>query len=246
MPTLRLLHFSDLHGTSMREAGSLIEGFKPDWIVLTGDMLPDFARLPNRSRRMQAQTEWWGSWRSEFLLEGATTTFTLGNHEVEGFEDRNLRQVPSLLRGRVAMVEGIPARWGAWGFAREWDDDELEEEVLALGRDGDPLVILSHVPPYGWLDRNNRGERIGHIPLRNFLDPTEEQLERHGNSLPQRPASLVLCGHVHESFGWERHGPTVVVNAATGYALLNFDTDSGSVEIIQMERLLRDRPDPYN
>lgn len=38
-----------------------------------------------------------------------------------------------------------------------------------------------------------------------------------------RPPVLVLCGHVHESFGQTRQGRTLIVNAATGYALLDLD-----------------------
>ena len=160
---VRILHFSDLHGTHMQEAASLIESLTPDWIVLTGDMLPDFARLPGESRRLEAQREWWASWRRSFLAEGRRTTFVRGNHEIQGFADHELRALPPELAGKVAMVEGIPARWGAWGYARELDDEDLALEVRNLGN---PMVILSHVPPFGWLDLNKRGERIGHLPLR--------------------------------------------------------------------------------
>lgn len=242
---VRILHFSDLHGTAMRRAEELIQDLNPDWIVLTGDMLPDFARLPGEFRRLEAQREWWRTWRSSFLRDGVRTTYALGNHEIEGFADPGLRAVPSGLAGRVGFVEGIPACWGAWGYSREWEEDDLELEVDALA---DPVVVLSHVPPYGWLDLNARQQHIGHIPLRYFLDPSESRLKRQGGvrkGSPQ-PTSLVLCGHVHESFGSKRHGRTLVVNAATGYALLDLDPGTGVCEVQAMERLLEGRPDPYN
>lgn len=238
---MRILHLSDLHGAAMRQAEALIDRHGPDWIVLTGDLLPDFARLPGRERRLEAQREWWRTWRSCFLREGVRTTFVRGNHEIEGFQDLDLVRVPAALQGRVATVEGIPARWGVWGYAREWEDDALRRELEAFA---DPLVVLSHVPPFGWLDRNARGEEIGHPPLRDLLDPPEEALEGF-RGRPPRPAALVLCGHVHESFGEARHGATLVVNAATGFALVDLDPATGRAEVRTMARLLEGRPDPY-
>ena len=241
---MRILHFSDLHGAATRLAESTIEDVRPDWIVLSGDMLPDFARLPVQARRLNAQREWWQTYRSSFLREGIRTTFVLGNHEIEGFEDRSLRAVPAELAGSVGFLEGIPACWGAWGYSREWEDDELLEEVLALG---EPRVVLSHVPPYGWLDTNSRGHRIGHLALREFVDASEESILRSSPSIGRglKPPSLVLCGHVHESFGWERHGPTLVVNAATGFAVVDLDLVANSAHVVRMERLLDGPPDHY-
>ena len=141
---LRILHVSDLHGQAARQAEALIADVKPDWIILTGDMLPDFRRIQGESSRLNAQREWWQAWRTCFLREGARTTYCLGNHEIEGFSDPSLRAVPSELAGQVALIQGIPARWGAWGFSREWEDSALQQEVDAHG---EPMVVLGHVPP---------------------------------------------------------------------------------------------------
>jgi len=68
-------------------------------------------------------------------------------------------------------------------------------------------VVLSHVPPRGvTLDRTHFFQHIGSTALREFVDEF-------------RPA-LVVCGHVHESRGVEKIGPTTVVNcgpAGSGY-----------------------------
>lgn len=241
---MRILHFSDLHGVAMRQAETLIQEFQPDWIVLTGDMLPDFNRLSGEFRRLNAQREWWQTWRSSFLRSGTPTTFVRGNHEIEGFEDRALRSTLPALAGKVGILEGIPARWGAWGFSREWDDEELQREVRAMG---EVQVVLSHVPPFGWLDRNAGGDPIGHPALREALDASEDSILRSLSSRKRalQAPSLVLCGHVHESFGWERHGPTLIVNAATGFSLVDLDLESGVAQVRTMKRLLEGRPDPY-
>lgn len=241
---MRILHFSDLHGAAMRQAESLIEELQPDWIVLTGDMLPDFKRIPGELSRLEAQREWWRTWRSSFLRPGTPTTFVRGNHEIEGFEDRALRAVPLALAGRVGILEGIPARWGAWGFSREWDDDALHQEVQAMG---EVHIVLSHVPPFGWLDRNAGGDAIGHPALRDVLDAPEDAMPlTHASRRRALQAPfLVLCGHVHESFGWERHGPTLLVNAATGYSLIDVNPESGVAQVLLMNRLLPERPAPH-
>ena len=219
---MKILHFSDLHGRHTREAERLIASHAPDWIVLTGDILPDFHMIGGRGNRLDCQREWWGTYRSSFQRPGAVTTLTLGNHEIEGFRDRALEAVPAALQGRVGVLEGNPAEFGAWGYSREYEPKALQGEVDALGR---PLVLLSHCPPHGWLDSNNEGVEIGHPPLRRFLD---ESLEA---------PLLVLCGHVHESFGQLRRGRTLIVNAATGFALLELDLNIGQAQVLELSRL---------
>lgn len=219
---MKILQFSDLHGRHMREAERLIQLHTPDWIVLTGDILPDFHMIGGKGNRLACQREWWGTYRSSFLKPGSITTLALGNHEIEGFRDRELEAVHPLLDNRVGVLQGNPAEFGAWGFSREYEQDELQEEVDALKH---PLVVLTHCPPHGLLDRTREGSRIGHPPFRSYLDEAKE------------PPLLVLCGHVHESFGEIRHGRTLVVNAATGYALLDLDLCRNQVELIEMSRL---------
>jgi Icc-related predicted phosphoesterase len=219
---MKILHLSDLHGRHTGAVERLIDAHMPDWIVLTGDMLPDFHMISGKGNRLNCQREWWGTYRSSFMHPEAVTTLTLGNHEIEGFRDRELEAVPASLLGRVGVLQGNPAEFGAWGFSREYESDELQAEVDALNR---PLVVLTHCPPHGRLDTNNGGQRIGHPPLRRFLDDSLE------------PPLLVLCGHVHESFGQLRLGRTLLVNAATGFALLDLDLVRGQAQVIEMSRM---------
>ena len=225
---MKILHFSDLHGRHTREAERLIEAHAPDWIVLTGDILPDFHMIGGRGNRLDCQREWWGTYRSSFQHPGAITTLSLGNHELEGFRDRALEAVPEALQGRVGVLQGTHAEFGTWGFAREYEPDALQTEVDALCR---PLVVLSHCPPHGWLDRNKEGIPIGHPPLRRYLEMT-----------PEAPL-LVLCGHVHESFGQLRQGRTLIVNAATGFALLDLDIKTGQAQVLEMARMKASTPE---
>ena len=219
---MKILHFSDLHGRHTKVAERLIDTHAPGWIVLTGDILPEFPRISGRGNRLSAQRDWWGTSRGSFMHPHAVTTFTLGNHEIEGFLDHELETPPQALQGKVGVLQGNPAEFGAWGFSREYEPDELQEEVDVLNL---PLVVLSHCPPHGLLDANREGIPIGHSPFRAYLD-----------EVPKAPL-LVLCGHAHEAFGETRLGRTLIVNAATGYALVDLDLECGQARVLEMSRL---------
>lgn len=223
---MRILVFSDLHGQGYRKAGALVEALAPDWVVVCGDMLPDFNRISGRERRLEAQRDFWRAWRTELVRDGTPVTMVRGNHEIEGFRDAEMERLPIDLEGRILRLEGIPGEFGRWGFSREWDAAELQTEMDAQSALAPaPRFILSHVPPYGSLDRTHRGEHIGHRHLFRWL---REQ---------GWPPVVVFCGHVHQGFGWERQGETLVVNSATGYALVEAPA-GGEARVLEMGRLL--------
>jgi Icc-related predicted phosphoesterase len=219
---MRILHFSDHHGQHLPNCRRLIRTYRPDWIVLTGDILPDFPQVNGKGRQLALQREWWAAHREAFTSDSAVTTLVVGNHELEGFRDRSLEVIPPVLKGKVATLVGVPAEFGAWGYSREFGDEALERETRGLGR---PWVVLSHCPPYGWLDREPYGQSIGHRPLRRFLDESPD------------PPLLLLCGHVHPSFGDLRQGRTLMVNAATGWALIQLDLQLGAAAVLEMKRM---------
>jgi Icc-related predicted phosphoesterase len=225
---LRILACSDLHGKGFKAAARLIDEHRPDWIVLCGDLLPDFGRIGGRGNRLETQREFWQVYRSTFLRPWAVTTLVRGNHELEGFADPGLQGLPAGVQGQVVRLEGIPIECGAWGWSREWEAPalagELEEQVRANPA---PAFYLSHVPPYGCLDLSKGGERIGHRPLFDHLRARDW------------PAAVVLCGHVHESFGSMDCGGTLVVNVACGFALLEWQ--AGAVRVLRQARLEPDR-----
>jgi len=219
---MKILHFSDLHGRHMLAAKMIIDHHRPDWIVLTGDIVPDFYMVGGRSNRLSCQQEWWSTYRNCFIGAEAVTTLTLGNHEIEGFFDRRFEAMPADLQDRVGILKGNPAEFGSWGFSWEYEPTHLQAEVDALDH---PLVVLSHCPPHGLLDANRDGVNIGHRPLRYLLDKSAEK------------TLLVLCGHVHDSFGHVRQGRTLIVNSAAGFALLELDPASGVSQVLEMARL---------
>ena len=125
---MRFLVFSDLHGNGFTEAERLTAELQPDWVVLCGDMLPDFNNCPE-DKRLEAQLGFWREYRGCFLREGAVTTFILGNHEQSGFLDADMLRLPDPLEGRVVCLEGIPGDAGPFSFAKGSPDSVLEADL---------------------------------------------------------------------------------------------------------------------
>lgn len=91
---------------------------------------------------------------------------------------------------------GIPVTpFGAWS----WDCTEAEaEQLLADCPEGG--VLVSHSPPRGVVDRDSSGRRLGSAAIRRVIEQ-------------QRPR-LVVCGHIHGSWGERGEiGTTTVINA---------------------------------
>jgi Icc-related predicted phosphoesterase len=79
---------------------------------------------------------------------------------------------------------------------------ELAQEML---KPDDKLLVVSHTPPRGVLDRAMRfgDEAIGSLALREFIDECERVL-------------LIICGHVHKCGGRsEKLGKTTIVNVSS-------------------------------
>lgn len=63
-------------------------------------------------------------------------------------------------------------------------------------------ILVVHEPPRGILDAVPSGQHIGSTRIRDLVERLHPR--------------VVLCGHVHESPGIERHGDTLVVNCTMG------------------------------
>jgi Icc-related predicted phosphoesterase len=85
------------------------------------------------------------------------------------------------------------------------------EEISYAGR----KIVVTHQPPFGFLDTLYNGEPSGSVCLRRFLE--------------ERQPDLLLCGHIHEARGVARLGRTMGVNVGElrcGYsALVKVDDD---------------------
>jgi len=234
---MKILAFADLHGRQLKEAAALIHEHQPDWIVLLGDILPDFAMVSGLENRLDCQRKHWQSHAGSLESSKCPTTFIRGNHELEGFQVPERHQhLPIGMEERVIRLEGIPSDFASGDESRASTVAELEAELrLQIHENPGASIVLSHVPPHGYLDEAEQGVHIGHKPLAAWLE-----------SRMIGPYGLVLCGHVHESFGIaflgeKPIGKTLVVNLAGGYAVVAFQEDSWKVQRMETMDDLRAR-----
>lgn len=213
---MRILAFSDLHGRNYKKSAQLIKLLRPDWIVLLGDILPDFDMVSGAANRLECQQNHWKEFGHLFESPNTPTTFIRGNHELEGFEvPPHQKMLPIGMEEQVIRLEGYPADGEAALDGRCLSNEKLFMELNDQAHQNPGAgVILSHVPPFGCLDEAEPGQAIGHKPLADWL--VQGRIGSHG---------LVLCGHVHESFGIgstgdNLNGNALVVNLAGGFALV--------------------------
>jgi Icc-related predicted phosphoesterase len=223
---MKILAFSDLHGHFLRQATRLIKVHQPDWIVLLGNILPDFDEIGIEAIRLKYQQKFWRTHAAAFQKPGSPLTFIRGNHEMEDFEVPSEHQrLPAGLESRVIRLEGIPNEFGAFGWNREGENDTLQAELHAqLAQFPQADIVFCHVPPYGCLDEAEPGNHAGNRPLGEYL-----------SSVEGTHVSLVLCGHLHEAMGIGRCGKAKVVNLAAGFAVL--DDETGAWKVRKLETM---------
>ena len=106
---------------------------------------------------------------------------------------------PSVEPGRCLFSSPAGLESGSLTAVRSRGTIAADLERLAALSDPAKTVYVTHSPPWGTsLDRLYDGSPIGSRAIRSFI-------ERH------RPP-LTLHGHIHESAGVDRIGPTVSVN----------------------------------
>jgi Icc-related predicted phosphoesterase len=187
---LKLLAFSDLHRDLDRAARLVETAPDADVVVAAGDLASVHDGL---SETVEA-------------LEGidVPTVLVPGNNET----DVALRDAcagwaaATVLHGETAEIggtsffglgAGVPVTPWDWSF----DLDEAgAERMLSACPEG--AVLVSHSPPKGFVDSSG-GNHLGSEAVLHAIEA-------------RRPP-LVLCGHIHESWGEEAEiGPTRVLN----------------------------------
>ncbi len=132
-----------------------------------------------------------------------------GNWDFIEVEDM-LREKGYSLHGHGRMLDDI-GFFGLGGSSpipirkrTEYSEEEILD-ILESGygsiRDARKIILVSHVPPKGVRDRTFLGLRAGSRSLRKFIE--------------SHPVDLCLCGHIHEAWGVERFGSTIVANAGS-------------------------------
>ena len=125
-----------------------------------------------------------------------------GNHDHDAFEseceDLHVFYNAELLTDRLVDVGGLKIYGSPWineleGAAYSKTHDEIEEHWADIPDDTD--ILITHVPPYGILDRARNGEHWG--------------CQLHAHRVEELNLRFHCFGHVHASYGLEdRYGIT--------------------------------------
>jgi Icc-related predicted phosphoesterase len=188
---VRLLAFSDLHVDLDAARGVVERAGEADLVIGAGDFASVHRGLEDAIGVLAA-------------IE-APTLLVPGNNETDEALREACRdwEAAQVLHGEAAEIDGA----GFFGLGAgvpvtpwDWSFDLDEEEAGGLlERCPEGAVLVSHSPPRGHCDRSGAGQELGSGAVLAAIERA-------------RPP-LVLCGHIHESWGCESTvGETTVVN----------------------------------
>ncbi|MEZ6241603.1 MAG: metallophosphoesterase family protein [Phycisphaerales bacterium] len=100
---------------------------------------------------------------------------------------------------------GIPTTPWSWSF----DLDEHAARAMLVGCP-EGAILVTHSPPQGVCDKDSSGKHLGSVAIADTIEA-------------RRPP-LVVCGHIHESWGRdERLGVSRVINAGPRGVVVDLD-----------------------
>jgi Icc-related predicted phosphoesterase len=178
---VRLLAFSDLHCDLGQAAELVRRSSDVDLVAGVGDFASVHSGLEETI--------------SAIAEIQVPTLLVPGNNE----SDAALREatarwkLATVLHGESATVDGLVFYGLGAGIPTtpwDWSFDLTEEEAAEmLGGCPEGAVMLVHSPPLGHVDVSGEGKHLGSAAVRD--------------AIARKSPSLVLCGHIHESWGAE-------------------------------------------
>jgi len=207
---VKIIAFADVHGRFDMVASALRVAGPVDAVIVAGD-ITQFG-LPSDVDRAMAL------WRplAPVLIAVAGN---LDSPEIE----RHLEDIGVSVNARCRQMDdvaffGCSAAPISIGTPYEISEENIAQR-LARGAKGAAgaatRVLVSHAPPRGVVDFTSSGVHAGSEAVREFVQ--------------REQPSLVICGHIHEAYGQERLGATLVVNCGPAmrgqYAVIEIDAD---------------------
>ncbi|HHS94102.1 MAG TPA: serine/threonine protein phosphatase [Rhodobacterales bacterium] len=177
---MKILAFSDLHLARARADDIVTASRSADLVIGAGD----FCNMREGLDEAMA------------MLAGIEAPFVLvpGNNESLEELQASAPEGAHVLHGNSVEIDGLTifglgggipiTPFGAWS----WDLDEDEAQSLLQGAFGADIIV-SHSPPKGVADRTSDGTSVGSLAVRVAAEWIQPK--------------LLLCGHIHESWGEE-------------------------------------------
>lgn len=173
---VRVVAFSDLHRSRAFAGQILAAAEDADLVIGAGDF--------GHMRQGVAETL---SWLAPIA---AKAVFVPGN--AESADELRAATTATVLHGQAAEKAGL--RLFGLGYAvpvtpfGPWSCDLTEEAAEALLASLGPVdILITHSPPKGVADRALSGLSLGSTAIRAAIERAQPR--------------LVLCGHIHESWG---------------------------------------------
>jgi uncharacterized protein len=191
---VRIIAFSDVHSRFDQVASALRRAGPADAVIVAGD-ITQFGTPADVDRAMAL-------WRplAPVLMAVAGN---LDSPEIE----RHLEDIGVSLNARCRQVGdvaflGCSASPISIGTPYEIPEENIAERLRRASEQCSgnvPVqVLVTHAPPQGVLDRTTTGVHAGSESVRHFVQ-REQPL-------------LVICGHIHEAYGQDWLGETLMVN----------------------------------
>ncbi len=139
------------------------------------------------------------------ILEGINIAAIPGNLDtqevLETLEERNISiHAKKKKIGRHCFIGFGGGMWEKDSGKLLFPENEMAEKVMKLAENETNIVLAVHVPPFNTnLDRKYHAH-FGSQTVRKLIEKIQPE--------------IFVCGHIHESFGQERIGKTLCVNAA--------------------------------
>lgn len=201
MVALRLLAFSDIHGsrTAYEKAVKVVSASRPDLVLMAGDIADH--NVPLATTFLQS-----------FSTTGVPLFFVPGNMDDSRLANWKDTELVRCIHARCVYHKEI-AFMGLAGFSG--DGARILESALS-SYTGGSIVLLSHSPPKNTkIDRVFAGFHAGSGAVRDFIQ--------------QKRPVLVVSGHIHEAPGTDKIGNSLLVNTGPArdgrYCLINLSKE---------------------
>ncbi|MCR4400828.1 MAG: metallophosphoesterase family protein [Syntrophomonadaceae bacterium] len=195
---MRLFVTSDLHGSPVlgEKLASVLADIPVDAAVVCGDVTGQH-RTRTANELLQRQREDLQALRALLASLPCPAWYILGNMDFIEAEPGDpyylpFQQHPQLLA--FELVNRTPFR-----SHREASFQRLQQELWKLEA-GPHSIVVAHAPPFRAVDLTTGGQHAGSLAARQYIERVQ-------------PLAW-CCGHIHEAYGADVIGSTLVLNAA--------------------------------